>query len=123
MNSLICQAIRSRRLLMFGYGNAVRVVEPHLYGVNSAGHEALSAWLRPGLSRADPDGGWRMYLADDLRSMQALPEIFIGPREGYNPNDPHFTEVYCQLAGAERPPEDAAEGEGGVHDDPAVSES
>ena len=122
MNSLICQAIRSRRLLMFGYGNAVRVVEPHLYGVNSAGHEALSAWLRPGLSRADPDGGWRMYLADDLRSMQALPEIFIGPREGYNPNDPHFTEVYCQLAGAERPPEDDAEGEGRAHDDRSVPE-
>ena len=97
MNALICQAIQSRRLLIFGYGNAVRVVEPHLYGVNTAGHEALSAWLRPGLSRADPEGGWRMYLADDLRRMQALPEIFAGPREGYNPNDPHFTEVYCRL--------------------------
>jgi hypothetical protein len=97
MNTLICQAIRSRRLLMFGYGDAVRVVEPHLYGMNTAGNEALSAWLRPGLSRADPEGGWRMYLAEDLRRMQALPEIFRGPREGYNPNDPHFTEVFCRL--------------------------
>ncbi|HEU4586341.1 MAG TPA: hypothetical protein VFR95_11355 [Gemmatimonadaceae bacterium] len=105
MNALICQAIRSRRLLIFGYGNAVRVVEPHLYGVNTAGHEALSAWLRPGLSRADPEGGWRMYLAEDLRRMQALPEIFRGPREGYNPNDPHFTEVFCRLEKTDESPD------------------
>jgi hypothetical protein len=45
-----------------------------------------------------------MYLADDLRSMQSLPEIFMAPREGYNPDDPHFTEVYCRIerAGEER---------------------
>ena len=99
MNPVICQAIRNRRLLIFGYGNTVRVVEPHLYGVNTAGHEALSAWLRPGLSRADPDGGWRMYLADEVRAMQALPEIFGAPRQGYNPDDPHFTQVYCRIEG------------------------
>jgi hypothetical protein len=101
---------------MFGYGEAVRVVEPHLYGVNMAGNEALSAWLRPGLSRADPEGGWRMYLAEDLRRMQALPEIFRGARQGYNPNDPHFTEVYCRLNRADGEP-----GGRGVND-PAVPE-
>lgn len=100
MNPVICEAIRARRLLIFGYGNAVRVVEPHLYGVNTAGHEALSAWLRAGLSRADPDGGWRMYLTDEVRGVQALPEIFGAPREGYNPDDPHFTRVYCRIEGA-----------------------
>lgn len=105
MNPVICQAIRTRRLLMFGYGNTVRVVEPHLYGVNTAGHEALSAWLRPGLSRADPDGGWRMYLADEVRGVQALPEIFGSAREGYNPDDPHFTRVYCRIEGSPGEPD------------------
>lgn len=43
---LICQAIGKKRLLMFGYGDFVRVVEPRLFGINSAGHEMLSAYAR-----------------------------------------------------------------------------
>jgi hypothetical protein len=97
MTLLLCKAIAARRLLMFGYGGALRVVEPHLYGRNTAGHEALSAWLRPGHSRTDPDGGWRMYLVDELRELQELPETFDGPRDGFNPRDPHFVEVYCAV--------------------------
>lgn len=110
MNPLICEAVRARRLLIFGYGNTVRVVEPHLYGVNTAGHEALSAWLRPGHSRVDPAGGWRMYLAGELRNVQALPEVFEGPREGYNPDDPHFVEVYCRVEPERRSEQRSAPG-------------
>jgi hypothetical protein len=75
---LICQAIGKQRLLMFGYGDVVRVVEPHLFGLNSAGHEMLSAWLRPDQSRSDPEGGWRNYLSDDITNLQMLDETFEG---------------------------------------------
>jgi hypothetical protein len=95
----ICEAIASRRLLMFAYGGVLRVVEPHLYGLTTAGHEALSAWMRPGWSRADPQGGWRMYREDGLSALQILPEPFAGPRPGFNPADPHFREIFCGLAG------------------------
>jgi hypothetical protein len=98
MDLRICQAIADRKLLMFAYGGALRVVEPHLYGVSTAGHEALSAWMRPGWSRADPKGGWRMYRQDGLTALQILPEEFAGPRPGFNPSDAHFREVYCGLA-------------------------
>ena len=97
MKQTICGAIVRRQLLMFGYGDAIRVVEPHIFGRNTAGHDALSAWLRPGQSRTDPEGGWRMYLVDALVSLQALPEMFAAPREGYNPDDRHFAEIYCRL--------------------------
>ena len=97
MKSVICGAVARRRLLMFGYGDAIRVVEPHIFGRNTAGHDALSAWLRAGQSRSDPEGGWRMYLVDALQGLQALPEMFPGAREGYNPDDPHFDEIYCRL--------------------------
>lgn len=98
--ALICEAIKKRRLLMFGYGDLVRVVEPHAFGVNSAGHEMLSAWLRPGLSRNDPEGGWRNYLTSDITNVQMLDETFAGSREGFNPADPRMREVYCVLAGS-----------------------
>lgn len=101
MDLRICNAIAERKLLMFAYGGAVRVVEPHLYGVSTAGHEALSAWMRAGWSRTDPEGGWRMFRVDAVTDLQLLPEEFAGPRPGFNPDDPHFVEVFCRLGGAE----------------------
>ena len=98
LRATICDAVRSRRLLMFAYGGLVRVVEPHALGVNTAGHEALSAWLRPGYSRTDPAGGWRMYLVDGISALQRLDDGFDGPRAGYNPGDSHFVSVQCALA-------------------------
>lgn len=97
MDPRICLAIAERQLLMFAYGGAVRVVEPHLHGRTTAGHDALSAWMRSGWSRADPEGGWRMYRTDALEGLQILPERFPGPRPGFNPRDPHFVEVYCRV--------------------------
>ena len=51
MNALICEAIRARRLLMFGYADTVRIVEPHLYGVNTAGSITVSPETLPGAAR------------------------------------------------------------------------
>jgi hypothetical protein len=93
----VCDAIAQRKLLMFGYAGAVRAVEPHLYGRTTAGHEALSAWMRAGWSRADPEGGWRMFRLDAVTDLQVLPEQFAGPRPDFNPDDPHFPEVFCRL--------------------------
>ena len=110
MDLRICHAIAERALLMFGYRGAVRVVEPHLYGRNTAGHDALSAWMRPGWSRTDPDGGWRMFLVDELDAPSLLPERFEGARADYNPGDPHFEAVSRQLppGGAPEDPPSAA---------------
>jgi hypothetical protein len=97
MNPVICHAIRAKRLLMFGYADTVRVVEPHLHGVNSAGHEVLSAWLRPGYSRTDPQGGWRTYLTEEMYRLQVLDETFERPRAGYNPDDERMVSIFCRL--------------------------
>jgi hypothetical protein len=106
MDLRICHAIAERTLLMFRYRGAMRVAEPHLYGRNTAGHDALSAWMRPGWSRTDPAGGWRMFLADELEALSLLPERFAQARPDYNPDDPHFETVYCQLTGAPLPQPD-----------------
>ena len=97
MNITICDAIRARRLLRFVYEGYERIVEPHAYGVNTAGHEAVSAWLVAGWSASETAPGWRMYLLDAMRDVAALAERFDGTRAGYNPDDPHFVRLYCQL--------------------------
>lgn len=104
----LCAAIRRRSLVMFEYGDLIRVVEPHRFGVNSAGHEMLSGWLRAGYSRSDPAGGWRNYLLSDVSALQVLDAPFAGTRPGYAAHDPRMREVYCELA----PTEESAETEG-----------
>ena len=97
MDLRACTAIAERRLLMFAYRGTLRVVEPHLFGRTTAGNEALSAWMRPGWSRTDPDGAWRLFRWDDVEQLSVLPERFAEARLDYNPDDPHFEEVFCRL--------------------------
>ena len=97
MHEILCRAVRERRLLMFAYGDRVRVVEPHLYGETSGGGRILSAWLRPGYSRSTPDGGWRSFRTGDITSLQLLTEHFAGPRDGFNAGDQRMAQVYCAL--------------------------
>ena len=97
MNIVICDAIRAHRLLRFVYDGYERIVEPHAYGVNTAGHEAVSGWLAGGWSASHPEPGWRMFLVSDMAQVAALAEGFAAPREGYNADSPAFRELYCHL--------------------------
>jgi hypothetical protein len=98
MDLRVCHAIAERRLLMFSYRGSVRVVEPHTYGSTRLGNEVLSAWLRAGWSRSEPEGGWRMFTWSETADVSILPEHFDGPRPRYNPGDPTFVEVFCRLS-------------------------
>jgi len=82
---------------MFEYGDLIRVVEPHRFGVNSAGHPMLSGWLRAGYSRSDPAGGWRNYLLDEISAFQLLDAPFAGTRPGYAAHDSRMREIFCEL--------------------------
>ena len=68
----LCAAITRRSLVMFEYGVLIRVVEPHRFGINSAGHEMLSGWLRAGYSRSDPAGGGRTDLLTDVSALHGV---------------------------------------------------
>lgn len=96
-HSQLCAAIVRRSMVMFEYGDLLRVVEPHRYGVNAAGHATLSGWLRAGYSRSDPAGGWRSYRVSDMRSLQVLDAPFAGTRPGYAAHDARMREVFAEL--------------------------
>ncbi len=100
LDTLICDAIRGRKLMMYEYGGLIRVVEPHLLGETAAGARLLSGWLRPGYSRSSPNGGWRSWRVDRIGSEQLLDHQFDGARPGYNPADPRMTRVICALSAA-----------------------
>ena len=95
----LCDAIARRSLVMFEYADLIRVVEPHRYGINSAGHPMLSGWLRAGYSRSDPAGGWRNYLVTDISALQVLDAPFAGARPGYAAHDARMRETWAELPG------------------------
>jgi hypothetical protein len=107
MNNLICDAIRARRLIRFIYDGYERVAEPHLYGISTANHEVVSAYLIGGWSASEGAPGWRKYLVREMHDIQALAESFAGPRPGYNPEDRQMRQVFCGLEGASRPAAEA----------------
>ena len=110
MNRLSCDAIGARRLLRFIYEGYERIVEPHLYGINAANHEALSAWIVEGWSATSDRAGWRNYLVTDMHDIHVLARPFEGPRSGFNPDDPKFRQVYCSVAPASEAPLPGAAG-------------
>ena len=99
VDELIRGAIRRRRLLMFLYRGRIRVVEPHLYGVNTARHTVLSAWQKNQASRVSPRDCWRTYFVNHMRRVEMLPIEFEAPRETYNPNRPPMAWIIDQLPG------------------------
>ena len=97
MNVVVCDAIRARRLLRFTYDGYERVIEPHVYGVNSAGHEAVSGFLVGGWSASEPGPGWRSYLVERMHATAALADSFTGTRPEFNPDDARMVRIYCAL--------------------------
>ena len=109
MNSIICDAIRAKRLIRFVYEGYERIVEPHIHGINSANHEMLSGWLVGGWSESKPEQGWRNYLVKDMHDVHALADGFERPRSRYNAFDRNMRQVFCRIEPASDAPARAEE--------------
>ena len=87
MDEYIAAAIANRKILMIAYDNGAegpRLVEPHLLGVTTAGHWALSGWFREGASQSAKGEGWRTYLLEKITAMEMVEQTFDGARPGYD---------------------------------------
>jgi len=93
----ICQAIEDHSLLKLDYGDRLRIVEPHIYGEDSRGHELLSAYQVSGGSVSGEHVGWKLFDLDKVRGVEVMPIRFLEPQAAYNPGDRTFTRVYSRL--------------------------
>jgi hypothetical protein len=92
MLSLIIAAIQNSQTLEFTYKGEPRVVEPHTYGGNAKGHDAICAWQETGGSGA----GYRLFLVDQMGSV-SIGHPFNGPRPNYHRGDRQFVQIYAEL--------------------------
>lgn len=97
MQRLLAQAIAAHRLVQLDYNGSTRVVEPYIYGVDSHGHEILSAYQVTGGSLSGEHAGWKTFEVAKSGDIQMLGSRFGKARREYNPADAKFRTVYCRF--------------------------
>ena len=93
MKQTIIDAINAMMVIEINYKNELRVVEPHLLGINQKGNLCLSAFQLSGGSGQS----WRAYLVADIRDCWITGNRFAAPRNGYNSNDSTMQSILARL--------------------------
>ena len=96
MNPKLALAVREHNVVTFSYDGLVRTVEPHTYGITTAGHEALSGYQTGGFSRTSDRPRWRLYLLSDIRNLIVKDATFERTRPGYRSNDSRMTKIFAR---------------------------
>lgn len=96
MNQTIIEAILNQNVIEFFYDGDLRIVEPHCYGITTAGNEGLRAYQIDGYSSSGIMG-WKMYDLSKADNIIALNQTFNGPRPGYKPGDKGMATIYTEI--------------------------
>jgi len=97
MRPELCDAIHSQQLVFFYYRGGFRAVEPHCYGISTAGNEVLRAYQVEGYSESGEPIGWKLFRVSEISSLTIMAEQFVGPRPEYNPDDSAMQTIFCCL--------------------------
>ena len=93
---IVCDAIAGRHRLALAYRNEIRIVEPYILGYDDKETLLLSAVQVLGGSGGS-GGGFRTFAADDIASLAAIEQKFVGNHPAYNARDRLFVRVLCQI--------------------------
>jgi hypothetical protein len=96
MIETLCTSIAQGRVIRFFYKGLLRVVEPHCYGVTTAGNEALRGFQIQG-SSSTGELGWKLFNMTKVTKVEITTISFNGARPRYNRNDQKMRRIYCQL--------------------------
>ena len=93
---VLAKAIRGRKVVTFHYDGRGRTVEPHCYGISTAGNFVLRGYQTRGLEPGEPTG-WRLFKVNKIANIRDTGKVFRETRPGYNPNDRGMSRVHCNL--------------------------
>src|SRR5262249_29484981 len=90
-------AIANKRLIRFTYEGAVRVAEPHDYGLRDAVTRVL-AFQREKAGRRDREvRGWRWLDTSKIQDCIVLEDSFSGTREAADQHHHHWDVLYARV--------------------------
>jgi hypothetical protein len=97
LDSQLRFAIANKRLIRFTYESAVRVAEPHDYGVRD-GAPRLLAFQRQKAGRKDHHvRGWRWLDISKIQECIVLEDSFTGTRETVGQQHHHWDVLYARV--------------------------
>lgn len=96
MNQEIVKAIENQNIIEFYYEDELRVVEPHCYGITTAGNAGLRAFQVDGYSSSGKMG-WKMYDLGKADDITTLDDTFSSARSGYKRGDRGMDKIYAEL--------------------------
>jgi len=88
-------AIQHRRVIQFNYQDALRIAEPHDYGISRDRLRLLAFQLR-GHSKG-PLPGWRMFDVDRMEQLVVLDDTFLGSRERAGQSHKQWDVLFCRV--------------------------
>jgi hypothetical protein len=94
---LLCEAIRTRKLLAFTYEGHARGVAPYCHGFTRAGDEVLRAVQVRGSSRSGNFGSGKLWTVSKMRLVRTLDEALVPDDPDYEPNDSAMARIHCRV--------------------------
>ena len=95
--SVICEAIRKRRLLEFEYHGKLRVVAPYCHGVSTRGTEVLRAIQVSGGSSSGSLGVGKLWAIAEMVAPRMLDVPFMANDPNYEPDDSAMKQIHCRV--------------------------
>jgi hypothetical protein len=96
VNHTIANAIHNMHVLSVTYKGIPRLVEPHAYGISTAGNDVLRCYQTAG-GHVKPGHEWDLLTVSKMAALADTQQKFSGPRPGYRRGDSVMTTIYAQL--------------------------
>jgi len=90
-------AIANKRLLRFTYDGAVRVAEPHDYGVRYGEAKVLVYQREKAGQKTDDVRGWRWLDTSKIHDCVVLEDTFAGSRQAANQQHHQWDVLYARV--------------------------
>jgi hypothetical protein len=90
-------AIANKRLLRFTYDGAVRVAEPHDYGVRGDETKVLAFQREKAGRTTDATRGWRWLDTSKIHDCSVLDDTFAGSRQAPHQQHHHWDVLYARV--------------------------
>lgn len=93
----LINAIQSRQILTFTYDGQPRTVEPHAYGLSTAGNKVIRVYQTAGRSNSGRVPDWTLMTVSKIVGLTMTGSSFSSARPGYKRGDSAMTNIYAQL--------------------------
>jgi len=90
-------AITNKRLIRFTYESALRVAEPHDYGLRNGGAKLLAYQRQKAGRRDEYVRGWRWLDVSRIQDCSVLEDSFSGTRETQDQQHHHWDVLYARV--------------------------